>query len=107
MNIHSFHHNPAIWGSDHDAFDPTRWYDRRTEGLSSFVIPYSVGKRNCVGQNLANANILKMSTTLLKAYEFDFLNVEEPLVFGSHGDGVMETPLMVRCKRREAPLQRG
>lgn len=100
MNIHAFHHNPSVWGSNHDVFDPDRWYDRHTAELSHLVIPYSVGKRSCVGQNLANANILKMTTTLLRCYEFEFVNKEEPMVVVSHGDSDLRTPVLVKVKRR-------
>ncbi|KAK4506182.1 hypothetical protein PRZ48_004147 [Zasmidium cellare] len=100
MNIHAFHHNPSVWGSDHDVFNPDRWYEKRTEELSHLVIPYSVGKRSCVGQNLANANILKMTTTLLRCYEFEFVNKDEPMVVVSHGDSDLRTPVLVKVKRR-------
>ncbi|PPJ49738.1 hypothetical protein CBER1_02909 [Cercospora berteroae] len=101
MNIHAFNHNKAIWGSDHGDFDPARWYDeRRAKGLESLVIPFSVGKRACVGQNLTNANILKMFTTLLRCYEFEFMNSNEPMVVFSHGDSDLKTPVLVKVKMR-------
>lgn len=104
VNIHALHHNPSLWGPDHHIYDPTRWYDeKRTAGLSQWVLPYSTGKRNCVGQTLANANVLKMTTTLLRCYEFDWVNVEENMVVVAHGDSDLRTPLFVRCRmRREA-----
>jgi cytochrome P450 len=64
------------------------------------VIPFSVGRRACVGQNLAKTNVLKMATTLLRAYEFEFLGTEEPMKVVCHGDSDLRTPIMVRCKRR-------
>ncbi|CAK1361556.1 uncharacterized protein RHO25_004867 [Cercospora beticola] len=101
MNIHAFHHNKAVWGEDHGDFDPARWYDeKRAKGLESLVIPFSVGKRACVGQNLANANILKMFTTLLRCYEFEFVNSDEPMVVVSHGDSDLRTPVLVKVKMR-------
>ena len=66
------------------------------------VVPFGVGKRACAGQNLARTNVLKMATTLLKAYDFEFLNADEPMVVVSHGDSELRTPVMVRVKRRGA-----
>jgi hypothetical protein len=43
---------------------------------------------------------MKMATTLLKAYEFDFLNAHEPMVVVSHGDSELRTPILVKVKRR-------
>ena len=103
-NTCALHHNPATWGQDHERFDPDRWYDeKRAKGLERFVIPFSVGKRSCVGQNLATANILKMVTTLLRCYEFEFVNKEEEMVVASHGDGYLRTPVMVKVKMRDGP----
>lgn len=60
-----------------------------------------VGRRNCAGQNLAVANIYKMTTTLLSMYEFDCVNVGEPMVVEAHGDSALKTPLLVKCKTRK------
>lgn len=58
-----------------------------------------------MGQNLANANILKMITTLLKCYEFEFVNKDEPIVIVSHGDSDLRTPVMVRVRMRGKPYE--
>ena len=85
-------------------FDPQRWYDERAKNLSPWVIVFGVGKRACVGQNLAKMNVLKMATTLFKAYEFEFLGTEQPMLLVCHGDSDLRTPVMVRCKRRGEPF---
>ena len=105
MNIHALHHNPSIWGANHGTYDPSRWYDGRANKLKEFVIPFMVGKRSCIGQNLASANILKMVTTLLKAYEFEFVNAEEPMRVTTHGVTSLRTPILVKCKMRSEPLK--
>jgi cytochrome P450 len=100
VNIHAFHHNPAIWGVDHAVFDPTRFYDVRAKHSEKLLMPFGVGRRSCVGQNLARTNILKMATTLVRAYEFEFLNADEPMLVVSHGDSDLVTPIMVKVRRR-------
>lgn len=60
-----------------------------------------VGKRTCTGQHLASANILKMLTTLLKAYDFKLMNASQPMVVTTHGATVLKTPILVQCKKRE------
>ncbi|KAK0352567.1 hypothetical protein LTR02_017322 [Friedmanniomyces endolithicus] len=100
VNIHAFHHNPAIWGLDQNLFNPNRYSQARDKDLSSLVMPFSVGQRNCVGQNLARTNVIRMATTLLRAYEFDFLRTEEPMFMACHGDSDLRTPVMVKVQRR-------
>ncbi|KAK3624134.1 hypothetical protein LTR56_021167 [Elasticomyces elasticus] len=99
VNIHALHHNPALWGHDHNLFNPNRWYGEQAAN-TEWLNPFSVGRRSCVGRNLAQTNVLKMATTLLRAYDFEFLNTDEPIVMVSHGDSDLRTPVMVRCKRR-------
>ncbi|TKA64446.1 hypothetical protein B0A55_09892 [Friedmanniomyces simplex] len=99
VNIHALHHNPTLWGNDHDVYNPDRWYGKQPPHVD-FLNTFNAGKRSCVGQNLARTNVLKIATTLLGAYEFDFLNTEEPMVMVSHGDSDLRTPVMVKCKLR-------
>ena len=105
LNIHAFHHNAEFWGKDHTLYDPDRFYDSRAKELREFVIPFMVGKRACVGQNFANANILKMTTTLLGAYKFEFVNADQPMMVVCHGDSDLKTPLFVRCNMRGEAFQ--
>ena len=67
LNIHAFHlDNAEGLGEDHTAYDPGRFCDSRAKELSEFVIPFMVGKPACAGQDFADANILKMTTTSLR-----------------------------------------
>jgi cytochrome P450 len=100
-NIHALHHNPSIFGSDHAVFDPTRWYDAsHAKGKEKLLIPFSLGNRNCAGQNLANTNILKMVVTLLRFYEVEWLNRGEEMRVVAYGDSQLRTPILVKVGRR-------
>ncbi|KAK1625366.1 cytochrome P450 [Colletotrichum phormii] len=39
---HVVHHNPVIWGKDHNVFDPSRFYDEEGEKLQRFLSPFSM-----------------------------------------------------------------
>ena len=36
-----------------DNFDPTRWIDAEEKDLTFIFTPFSIGARNCLGQNFA------------------------------------------------------
>ena len=48
---------------------PERW-ESPTPELDSLLMPFSVGPRNCVGQNLANLEMRVVLATLLRRYRF-------------------------------------
>jgi len=52
-----------------DEFIPSRWIDP-SDDLSSAFIPFSLGRRNCVGQYLAYAELYNCLATLVAEYEF-------------------------------------
>ncbi|PHH74101.1 hypothetical protein CDD82_5101 [Ophiocordyceps australis] len=53
-----------------DDFCPERWLDKQDDGEGSVFQPFSVGGRNCIGQNLAWAEMRLLLTRIL--YNFDF-----------------------------------
>ncbi|CAH1225399.1 CYP2U1 [Branchiostoma lanceolatum] len=66
----SVHHDPLLW-PEPDKFDPTRFindagkYVKREE-----VIPFSIGRRGCLGEQLARMEIFLIFTSLLQRFTF-------------------------------------
>lgn len=53
--ILALHHDQAIWGSDANEFNPGRFANgvARASKHRFALIPFGLGVRNCIGQNLA------------------------------------------------------
>ncbi|KAF9869591.1 hypothetical protein CkaCkLH20_12984 [Colletotrichum karsti] len=56
------HRDPAVF-PDPDHFIPDRWLDA-TEAMESSLTPFSIGRRGCIGQNLAWEEIYWVITAL-------------------------------------------
>jgi hypothetical protein len=70
-NILHVHFDPKYWKNPDD-FDPTRFYDEssKTFKTDDHLIPFSVGKRYCLGQSLAEKEYFLFFTGLLQKFTF-------------------------------------
>jgi benzoate 4-monooxygenase len=59
-----------------DEFIPERWLadDPELETLKSLFYPFSSGKRNCVGQNLAMLELRMFIATLFRRFNFELVS---------------------------------
>ncbi|XP_064633681.1 cytochrome P450 2F3-like [Lineus longissimus] len=67
-NIWAVHHDPRLWEKPYE-FQPERFLD--AEGIfrsSEYVIPFSVGRRVCLGEALAKVELYIYFTTLLQRF---------------------------------------
>eukprot|EP00551_Chaetoceros_affinis_P006897 CAMPEP_0203679336 /NCGR_PEP_ID=MMETSP0090-20130426/35292_1 /ASSEMBLY_ACC=CAM_ASM_001088 /TAXON_ID=426623 /ORGANISM="Chaetoceros affinis, Strain CCMP159" /LENGTH=498 /DNA_ID=CAMNT_0050546947 /DNA_START=33 /DNA_END=1529 /DNA_ORIENTATION=- len=60
--------NPK-YHEDPDIFKPSRWVEPSEHALASFM-PFSLGRRNCVGQSLAKAELVNVLSRLCAKYTF-------------------------------------
>jgi cytochrome P450 len=77
------HHNEAIFPNSH-AFSPERWLDEnkkdkdsRTEKrLDRYMVAFSRGTRQCIGINLAWAEMYLMLSTMFRRYEMELYETD-------------------------------
>jgi cytochrome P450 len=62
------HRNPNYY-DDPDVFKPSRWLNPLEKAVAAFQ-PFSMGKRNCVGQSLAKLEIKNVLARLCAGYHF-------------------------------------
>lgn len=77
---HAFHHNPSIWGPDHDIFDPDRWQRDSSQELSKLLMHFGAGGRQCIGKALATSVIYKLVSTAIAEFSFELADAEEQKV---------------------------
>ena len=67
----TIHRNPRYW-PDPDRFDPDRFLPERTaEHLKGQYIPFGMGKRACVGKQMAMLEMKTIVATLVRSLRFD------------------------------------
>ncbi|KAJ5596154.1 hypothetical protein N7450_002612 [Penicillium hetheringtonii] len=109
---HAFHHNPDIWGDDHNVFDPSRWDIPEVAAKGRLLMHFGLGGRQCIGKTVAMTNIYKVVSTLLKDFEFELADRGEHSLTQANelqrkipemisvGISDLASPLMVRARQR-------
>ncbi|XP_066271320.1 cytochrome P450 2U1-like [Branchiostoma lanceolatum] len=102
VDLRSVHHDPMLW-PEPDKFDPTRFindagkYVKREE-----VIPFSIGRRVCLGEQLARMEIFLIFTTLLQRFTFKLPEgAPKPSEEGIPGPLHQPVPFMLLAEPRE------
>ena len=73
----SLHHHSLLPSlQDPELFDPDRWLPDNpdAEKLKELYYPYSMGKRSCVGQNLAVLEIKLILASVLRSFRFQLVS---------------------------------
>ncbi|XP_078664142.1 cytochrome P450 2D6-like [Branchiostoma floridae x Branchiostoma belcheri] len=70
-NLYSLHMDPAYW-PDPDRFDPGRFLDAEGNVISNpeSFMPFSGGRRVCLGEQLARMELFLFFSTLLQSFTF-------------------------------------
>ncbi|XP_029361300.1 cytochrome P450 2U1 [Echeneis naucrates] len=69
-NLWSVHRDPSVWENPEN-FDPTRFLDDDGKLLrKECFIPFGIGRRVCMGEQLAKMELFLTITSLLQAFKF-------------------------------------
>lgn len=70
VNLPGLHHDPKVWGDDHDVFRPERLLDGRFEALPACAWkPFGNGKRACIGRGFAEQEMLMAAAMTLQRFQ--------------------------------------
>ncbi|XP_038069311.1 vitamin D(3) 25-hydroxylase-like [Patiria miniata] len=69
-NIYAVHFDPELWG-DPENFRPERFIDEQGRiNRPDYFIPYSTGRRSCVGEQMSQKQFFLFYITLIQKYKF-------------------------------------
>ena len=102
INIWAVHNDPDYW-KDPGTFRPERFIDENGDFVkSNRVIPFSVGMRRCLGEQLARMEIFIFLVSLLQ--KFEFLPDEDeglpPLDYPSRASAFVPSPFKLIARER-------
>ncbi|XP_039257126.2 cytochrome P450 2J4-like [Styela clava] len=85
-NLFRIHNDETIW-SDSECFRPERHLDQNGKFRKSpYVIPYSIGARHCLGQQLGNTEIFLFVVSIFKTYSLTVKNIDS---INMHGKNIV------------------
>ena len=69
-NLWAVHNDPNLW-RDPETFNPERFLDQQGNFINSnHVIPFSIGPRHCLGEQLAKMEVFIFLVGMVQKFEF-------------------------------------
>lgn len=81
INIFMLHRRKDLWGNDAEKFNPDRFLPENLGDRHNFFIPFSAGRRNCIGERYAIAAMKIIIVRLLTKFKFSTKLQIEDLIF--------------------------
>lgn len=103
VNMWSCMRDPNYW-TDPDKFDPNRFLDKDGKFINKnpAMLPFSTGKRACIGESIARLQLFLIFTSLLQKFYFSFASEEDAnnkdLIKGIPGVGLSPPNVSMKLK---------
>ncbi|XP_003129312.1 cytochrome P450 2U1 isoform X1 [Sus scrofa] len=99
-NLWSVHRDPAIWEKPDD-FYPNRFLDDQGQLIKKeSFIPFGIGKRVCMGEQLAKMEIFLMFVSLMQSFTFALPKDSKPNLTGKYGLTLAPHPFNIIASKR-------
>ncbi|XP_007938960.1 cytochrome P450 2U1 [Orycteropus afer afer] len=100
-NLWSVHRDPAIWEKPDD-FYPNRFLDEQGQLIKKETfIPFGIGKRVCMGEQLAKMELFLMFVSLMQSFTFTLpKDSKKPILTGRFGLTLAPHPFNIVVSKR-------
>ncbi|XP_061048048.1 cytochrome P450 2U1 isoform X2 [Eubalaena glacialis] len=99
-NLWSIHRDPAIWEKPND-FYPNRFLDDQGQLIKKETfIPFGIGKRVCMGEQLAKMELFLMFVSLMQSFTFALPKDSKPILTGKYGLTLAPHPFNIIISKR-------
>ncbi|XP_029798058.1 cytochrome P450 2U1 isoform X1 [Suricata suricatta] len=100
-NLWSVHRDPAIWEKP-DEFYPNRFLDEQGQLIKKETfIPFGIGKRVCMGEQLAKMELFLMFVSLMQSFTFALpKDSKKPILTGRYGLTLAPHPFDIIISKR-------
>ncbi|KAE8365754.1 cytochrome P450 [Aspergillus caelatus] len=80
INTWVAHYSEAVFGHDVGEFRPERWLEtsgERLRAMGSYLIPFGVGSRTCIGRHISMLEISKLLLVVVQNFEIEMVDDKE------------------------------
>ncbi|KAM4708623.1 cytochrome P450 2U1 [Discoglossus pictus] len=100
-NLWSVHRDPKVWEKPNN-FNPSRFIDEHGQILKKEAfIPFGIGRRVCMGEQLAKMELFLMFVNLLQTFSFSFADdTFQPVLEGRFGLTLAPYSFEIKIKQR-------
>ncbi|CAH2300797.1 cytochrome P450 2U1 [Pelobates cultripes] len=100
-NLWALHRDPKVWKNPND-FNPSRFLDENGQVLKQEeFIPFGIGRRVCMGEQLAKMELFLMFVNLLQMFIFNFADdTFAPALEGRFGLTLAPYPFDIKIAKR-------
>ncbi|XP_071975428.1 cytochrome P450 2U1 [Engystomops pustulosus] len=100
-NLWAVHRDPKVWEKPNE-FNPSRFLDEHGQILKKEAfIPFGIGRRVCMGEQLAKMELFLMFVNLLQSFSFSFASdTFQPSLEGRFGLTLAPYPFDIKIAKR-------
>ncbi|XP_008148480.2 cytochrome P450 2U1 [Eptesicus fuscus] len=100
-NLWAVHRDPAIWEKPDD-FNPNRFLDDQGQLIKrETFIPFGIGKRVCMGEQLAKMELFLTFVSLMQSFTFALpKDSQKPMLTGKYGLTLAPHPFNITISKR-------
>ncbi|KAL4863672.1 hypothetical protein BDV12DRAFT_206324 [Aspergillus spectabilis] len=79
VNAWVVHHDPTVFGRDHEDFRPERWLEEDKGNMERYFFAFGGGQRLCIGKNISLMEMSKAIPLFFDTFDVTLVDANKPL----------------------------